>query len=470
MDQLGLFSSEFLWEEEKKLVANILVMNEKGLAWGESEKGRFWDDYFSPVKIPVLEHILWMRKSLPIPPGIREKVIELVRKKVESGVYEPSYSSYRHQWFTVAKKDGNVCIVHNLTPFNAVTIRDSQEPPLVYLYAEQCAAQAIYSGLDLFVGYDHRTLAEESRDYTTFDTPLGTMQLMVLPQGWMGSVGIFHNDVAFILQHETDKAPNFLDDITLLGPKTRYEKEGTYETVSENAGIRHFVWEHAVNLNRILHRLVHAGATVSAKKLQLCQLEIIVVGRKCTYEGQEPDVTTVEKVLKWPECRNVSEVRGFLGMAGTVRNWIKNFAEVADPLTKLTRVTKEEFTWGEKQRSAMEEMKKQVSTCEVIRPIDHSLPFDVILSVDTSVIAVGFILAQLDENKQQRPARFGSIAWNERISRYSQSKLELYGLFRALNATKLWIIGSKKLVVEVDAAYIKGMLNKPDIHPNAAMN
>ncbi|KAF8802580.1 hypothetical protein BYT27DRAFT_7112008, partial [Phlegmacium glaucopus] len=53
---------------------------------------------------------------------------------------------------------------------------------------------------------------------------------------------------------------------------------------------------------------------------------------------------------------------------------------------------------------------------------------------------------------------------------YSQAKLELYGLFQALNATKLWIIGAKKLVVELDAQYIKGMLNKPDMHPNAAMN
>jgi len=32
------------------------------------------------------------------------------------------------------------------------------------------------------------------------------------------------------------------------------------------------------------------------------------------------------------------------------------------------------------------------------------------------------------------------------------------------------LIGAKKLVVEVDAQYIKGMLNKLDLHPNAAMN
>jgi len=89
-------------------------------------------------------------------------------------------------------------------------------------------------------------------------------------------------------------------------------------------------------------------------------------------------------------------VRGFLGMAGTVQNWIRGFAEVADLLTKLTRVTKREFIWGEEQRLAMEEIKKRVSTYEAIQPIDHSMPFKMILLVDMSVIAVGFILAQLD--------------------------------------------------------------------------
>jgi len=92
----------------------------------------------------------------------------------------------------------------------------------------------------------------------------------------------------------------------------------------------------------------------------------------------------------------VSEVRGFLGMAGIVWNWIRGFVEVADPLTKLTRVTKGEFFWEEKQKLAMKEMKERVATCEAIRPIDHSLSFEVILSIDTSVIAVGFILAQRD--------------------------------------------------------------------------
>ncbi|KAI5895578.1 uncharacterized protein SCHCODRAFT_02473303, partial [Schizophyllum commune H4-8] len=59
---------------------------------------------------------------------------------------------------------------------------------------------------------------------------------------------------------------------------------------------------------------------------------------------------------------------------------------------------------------------------------------------------------------------------NEREARYSQAKLELYGLFRTLNAVKLWIVGLPTFTVEVDARYIKGMINNPDVHPNAAMN
>ncbi|KXN86700.1 hypothetical protein AN958_09747 [Leucoagaricus sp. SymC.cos] len=76
------------------------------------------------------------------------------------------------------------------------------------------------------------------------------MHLTVLPQDWTSSVYIFYNDVAFILQHETNKAPNFLDDIMLLGPKTQYKKPGsTYEVIPENPNIRCFIWEHAVDLN-----------------------------------------------------------------------------------------------------------------------------------------------------------------------------------------------------------------------------
>jgi hypothetical protein len=57
---------------------------------------------------------------------------------------------------------------------------------------------------------------------------------------------------------------------------------------------------------------------------------------------------------------------------------------------------------------------------------------------------------------------------NEREANYSQPKLELYGLFHSLHTTQLYIISVKKLIIEVDAKYIQGMLNNPDIQPSTA--
>src|SRR5260221_12408010 len=38
----------------------------------------------------------------------------------------------------------------------------------------------------------------------------------------------------------------------------------------------------------------------------------------------------------------------------------------------------------------------------------------------------------------------------------------LRGLFRALRAMRLYLIGDRTLIVEADASYIKGMLSNPD--------
>jgi len=220
---------------------------------------------------------------------------------------------------------------------------------------------------------------------------------------------------------------------------------------------------------RILHRLTHAGATVSAKKLFLCHSEVIVVGQMCNYDGRIPDNSKVSKIHNWPSCETKTEVRGFLGIAGTVRIWIKDFATLARPLVHLTRVNVP-FSWGPDEQSAMDQLKLTIINSPAIRPIDYQSNNEVILAVDSSQIAVGYILSQIDDDRRCRPSRFGSITWNECESRYSQAKIELYGLFRALRAVKVWIIGVKNFTVEVDTQYIKGMLNNPDIQPNASMN
>ena len=85
----------FLWPEEEKLVHYLIKAHEKAFAWDETEKGKFSNEYFDPVVIPTIEHIPWVLRNIPIPPGIHNRVVEIIKDKISSGIYEPSNSSYR---------------------------------------------------------------------------------------------------------------------------------------------------------------------------------------------------------------------------------------------------------------------------------------------------------------------------------------------------------------------------------------
>ncbi|EGN95250.1 hypothetical protein SERLA73DRAFT_38753, partial [Serpula lacrymans var. lacrymans S7.3] len=93
-------------------------------------------------------------KNIPIPPGIKNEVIELLRDKIKAGVYEPSQSSYRSKWFCVQKKNGKICIIHDLQPLNAVTIKNSGVPPILDDFVEPFAGSQCYTVFDLFWGFD----------------------------------------------------------------------------------------------------------------------------------------------------------------------------------------------------------------------------------------------------------------------------------------------------------------------------
>lgn len=154
----------------------------------------------------------WSLRNIPIPPGIFDRVVEIIKSKIAAGVYEPSNSSYRSRWFCVLKKDGkSLRLVHDLQPLNAVVIKDAGLPPMVEQYAESFGGRGCYGIFDHFPIPSRHSSAD-----------------------------------VFLLQDEIpDIAVPFVDDVPVKGPPTRYELgPDTFETIPQNPGIRRFVWEH----------------------------------------------------------------------------------------------------------------------------------------------------------------------------------------------------------------------------------
>ena len=115
LNDLNLNCSNFLWLKELKLVQHILKLNEKALAWTDAEHEGFHEDYFLLVKIPTVAHTPWVLKNIPIPTGIMDDVINIIKKKITAGIYEPSDAFYCSMWFCVKKKNSSLCIIYSLS-------------------------------------------------------------------------------------------------------------------------------------------------------------------------------------------------------------------------------------------------------------------------------------------------------------------------------------------------------------------
>ena len=91
---MSVNKDNFLWPEEEKLVDYLIKVHEKAFAWSEEEKGKFSEEYFEPVVFLTVEHVPWVLKNIPIPPGIYDQVIAIIKDKIRTGVYELLNSSY----------------------------------------------------------------------------------------------------------------------------------------------------------------------------------------------------------------------------------------------------------------------------------------------------------------------------------------------------------------------------------------
>lgn len=99
------------------------MVHQDAFTWETSECSHFREDFLPPVEIPVIPHIPWVQHNIPIPPGLYEEICQLIKDKINTGIFELSNLSYRLQWFCVVKKDlTSLCIVQSLEPLNAVTI------------------------------------------------------------------------------------------------------------------------------------------------------------------------------------------------------------------------------------------------------------------------------------------------------------------------------------------------------------
>ena len=162
--------------------------------------------------------------------------------------------------------------------------------------------------------------------------------------------------------------------------------------------------------------------------------------------GVQPDPDKVEAIQAMKAPTNITEVRRFLGMINQLSKFTPNLAQMAKPLRDLL-CKKNQWTWGESQRKAFEEVKQQLSSQPVLALYDPRKMTTV--TADASSYGLGAVLTQKQSDGSWRPVAYASRALTNTDVRYAQIEKESLAATWACERFSDYLIG-KQFCLETD--------------------
>ena len=368
----------------------------------------------------------------------QEKAEEAVDDMLRKDVIEPSSSPYCSPVVLIPKKDGSVRFCVDYRRLNDVTHKDAYPLPRISDIIDSLNGASWFCTLDLASGYWQLEVDPRDKEKTAFSIPgKGHYQFKVMPFGLTGAPATFERMMEGILAPLLwNKCLSFLDDVMVYGQ----------DFDSTLANLRH-----------VFECLHEAGLKLKPAKCDLFRRSISYLGYIISDKGVECDPRNVSSVKNWPTPQNVGEVRSFLGTANYYRQFVKDFATIASPLTCLTR-KKVPFVWTESCQNSFDRLRDCLSSAPVLSYPLRDTPF--ILDTDASNTGLGCVLSQV-QNGVERVIAYSSTSLNRAQQRYCVTHRELLAVVEAVKRFRPYLCGSKFLL-RTDHSSLKWLIHMKD--------
>ena len=376
-----------------------------------------------PYNLP-LKHAEWVKKELETleKAGIISRSISpwaspivIVPKKTEPG--EPpkkrlcvDYRVINSLIPPVAKAHSKAKGVLTLVPL----------PKIDEIYA-RLRGSTVFSTLDMTSGYHHMELSEGAKPKSAFVTPVDKYQFNRCPFGLTQAPAYFQRLINKVLIG-LPFVFGYLDDVLIFSPSIEV---------------------HLKHIRQVFERLRKADLRLKKEKCNFLKAHIQYLGHLISGEGIEPVPEKLESIEKMPAPTTPKEIKQFLGLTGYYRKFVPRFADIARPLTALTKKDVE-FVWTEKCQSSFEILKEALMKEPILVYPDPELPYT--LFTDASKYAWAAVLTQAynydKENKEitiNHPITFASGLFKGSQLNWAALTKEAYAIYMAVKKLNYYL-------------------------------
>lgn len=402
---------------------------------------RFSDIFAEPTGLPpvrAFDHEIPLQSdavppySRPyrIPHRHRNEMEHQVQKLLSNRIIRESKCPYAAPAILVAKKDNSWRLCQDFRKLNAITIKNKFPIPVIEDLLDELHGAKYFTKLDLRFGYHQIRMSEKDIPKTAFITHFGHFEYLVMPFGLANAPSTFQALMNSIL------AP--------------YLKVFVLVFLMISSFFSKSLEEHLEHLETVFSVLRKEQLFVKMSKCLFAVNQVEYLGHIISGDGVATDPTKVVAVSDWPTPANVTQLRGFLGLCGYYRRFVKDFCPIARPLHDALK--KDNFHWTPLQDSAFKALKQALITAPVLALPDFSSPF--VLETDASGTGLGAVLMQ-----QGKAIAYYSSTLCPTNAAMSTYEKEALAIVEALKRWRHYLVGNK-LVIRTDHQSLKFMTDQ----------
>lgn len=402
---------------------------------------QFEDIFNEPKDLPPIrgvEHqILLKEGSMPkqmypyrYSHSSKDEIERIVQELLSTGVVRHSQSPFASPVLLVRKKDSTWRMCVDYRYLNSLTIKHDYPIPIIDELLDELHGAKWFSKLDLRSGYFQIRMRDGDVYKTAFKTHHGHFEFLVMPFGLCNAPATFQSLMNQVFNQFLRKfILVFFDDILI------YSK--TFD-------------DHLHHLELTLATLRANQLYAKMSKCQFGQDNIEYLGHVISHEGVATDPTKIQCMIDWPKPTSVKSLRGFLGLTGYYRKFIKDYGFISKPLTDMLK--KGGFIWSSESEVAFSKLKEAMTSSPVLALPDFTKQF--IIETDASSYGLGAVLMQ-----DSRPIAFVSNSLSLKNQALSIYEKEFMAVLLAIQKWKHYIQGIH-FIIRTDQQSIKYLMEQ----------